>query len=388
MSLDHVSCGFVPLTDCAVLVAAQEMGFAAEMGIDLDLQREASWSNIRDKVAVGLYPVAHMLSPMVLAASLGMGPINAQIDAPFVLGVNGNTLTTSRVIGERVRASGGSFNDVEATAKAMLEVFHDRPLRIGVPFPHSMHRLLVSYLFRNLPGGQEISFVTAPPSVLGQVLQAGEVDAFMVGEPWGSLAVEQGDAEILLPSAAIWNAAPEKVLGVRRDWIETNPDLLQRLMKALHRASEWAADPRTTGTLAEILAQSRYLDAPAEVIERALIGQIVLNGAGELGAHRFQIRLGGGTVNFPWRSAAEWIAVQMAPNLGVSEREARDMAKSSFRTDIYRSTIDPEQRFTPPVSSKVEGTLREPAELETEMGQVMIGPDSFFDNVLFDPDVS
>ena len=387
MSLDILPCGFVPLTDCAVLVAAQEMGFAAEMGIDLDLRREASWSNIRDKIGVGLYPIAHMLSPMVLAASLGMGPINTQIDAPFVLSVNGNTLTTTRVIGERIRASGGRFNNAEATAKAMLEVFHDRPLRIGVPFPHSMHRLLISYLFRNFPGGQQISFVTAPPPVLGQVLQAGEVDAFMVGEPWGSMAVEDDDAEILLPGAAIWNAAPEKVLGVRRDWIDTNPEMLKRLMLALHRASDWVADARSRGTLAEILAQSRYLDAPAEVIERALMGQIVLNGAGEMGAHRFQIRLGGDTVNFPWRSAAEWIAAQMAPNLGVSEREARGVAKDSFRTDIYRSTIDPEQRLTPPVSSKVEGTLREPVRLESGVGNVTIGPDSFFDHAEFDPAV-
>lgn len=386
MSLDTIACGFIPLTDCAVLVAAQEMGFAAEMGIALDLRREASWSNIRDKVGVGLYPMAHMLAPMALASSLGLGPIAARIDAPFVLSVNGNTLTTTRVIAERVRAKGGRFDDPAAVARAMLQVFDDRPLRIGVPFPQSMHRVLVGALFRALPGGDAISFITAPPPVLGEVLRAGEIDAFMVGEPWGSLAVEAGDGEILLPGAAIWAAAPEKVLGVRRDWIEANPELSCRLLKALHRASDWVAEAGSKGTLAEILARPRYLDVPAEVIERALTGQVVLNGAGEMGSHPWLMRLGGDTVNFPWRSAAEWIAARIAPDLGVSATEARSVARDCFRPDLYRACIDPENRITPPVSAKVEGTLSEPALLQTGIAQVTVGPDNFFDGEIFDPD--
>lgn len=387
MSLDTVACGFIPLTDCAVLIAAQEMGFAAEMGIDLDLKREASWSNIRDKIGVGIYPAAHMLSPMVLASSLGVWPISAKIDAPFVLSVNGNTLTTTRTIAERVRAKGARFADPAGVARAMLQVFHDRPLRVGVPFPQSMHRVLVSYLFEDFSDGKGITFVTAPPPVLGEVLRAGEIDAFMVGEPWGSRAVEAGDAEILLPGAAIWAASPEKVLGIRRDWIEANPELLARLMKAMHRAADWAAESGSKGTLAEILARPRYLDVPAEVIERALTGQVVLNGAGELGSHPYLMRLGGGTVNFPWRSAAEWVASHIAPGLGVSEAEARSVARDCFRPDLYRSCIDPENRICPPASSKIEGTLAQPMLVETGAGRVSIGPDRFFNGVTFDPDV-
>jgi two-component system, oxyanion-binding sensor len=385
VSLDTVSCGFIPLTDCAVLVAAQEMGFAAEMGIDLDLKREASWSNIRDKIAFGIYPMAHMLSPMVLASSLGVGPVATRIDAPFVLSVNGEIMATTRVIAERVHAKGGHFSDPLSVATALLQIFDDRPLRIGVPFPHSMHRLLTSYLFRNLPRGREIEFVTAPPPILEEVLRAGEIDAFIVGEPWSSIAVEEGDAEILLPGAAIWVASPDKVLGVRRDWIDENMDLLGRLLTALSRAADWANLEASSGTLAEILSQPKYLDKPSVIIERAISGQVVLNGAGELGSHQYLLRLGGDSVNFPWRSAGEWIASRIAPDLGVTESEARSVARSCFRPDLFRSLVDPERHVSPPASSKVEGTLSSPLVVENGAGKVVIGPDIFFDGETFDP---
>jgi ABC-type nitrate/sulfonate/bicarbonate transport system substrate-binding protein len=48
--------GFLPLVDCAPLVVAHELGFAAEEGFDLRLRREPSWSALRDKLAMGRRP--------------------------------------------------------------------------------------------------------------------------------------------------------------------------------------------------------------------------------------------------------------------------------------------------------------------------------------------
>jgi NitT/TauT family transport system ATP-binding protein len=62
MSASHeITAGFMPLLDSALLVAAKEKGFAKDEGIDLGLVRETSWANIRDRLAVGHFQVAHML---------------------------------------------------------------------------------------------------------------------------------------------------------------------------------------------------------------------------------------------------------------------------------------------------------------------------------------
>ena len=53
--MTELSAGFLPLTDSAILIAAKECGFAEAEGIALNLVRETSWANVRDKLAVGQF---------------------------------------------------------------------------------------------------------------------------------------------------------------------------------------------------------------------------------------------------------------------------------------------------------------------------------------------
>jgi ABC-type nitrate/sulfonate/bicarbonate transport system substrate-binding protein len=66
--------GYVPLTDAAPLIVAHEIGFAAEEGLTLDLQRLQSWAQARDLLGAGAVDAAHMLVPMPIAQALGLGP--------------------------------------------------------------------------------------------------------------------------------------------------------------------------------------------------------------------------------------------------------------------------------------------------------------------------
>ncbi|MEM9642500.1 MAG: CmpA/NrtA family ABC transporter substrate-binding protein [Pseudomonadota bacterium] len=387
MTLDHVPCGFIPLTDSAVLVAAVEMGFAAAEGIALDLKREASWSNIRDRIAMGVYPVAHMLSPMAVSMSLGLGPLPVRIDAPFVMNQNGNVLTARAEIAAHLADLGATPRDPAATGAALRALTRRSLLRIGVPFPHSMHLLLTRYLLE--ASGADLSRVTfavAPPPILPDMMRAGEVDAFMVGEPWGSLAVERGDACILLPGQAIWAAAPEKVLGTRRDWIEDHPDVARRLLRAMHRAAKWCSDAGSASVLAEILAMPHYVNAPADLIQRGLDGQIVLNSQGDLLTVPGFARFGGGAVNFPWRSAGMWIADQAAQAWGIPKRQAQTIAHDAFRSDLYRLALAQLDPMLPAASMKVEGSLQSETLARAVSGEVPLGPDSFFDARVFEFD--
>src|SRR5690606_23920965 len=91
-----VPVGFLPLLDSALLVAAREVGFAAEEGIELVLVRENSWASIRDRLAVGHFAAAHMLAPMPIAFNLGLAPLAVRTIAPMALGLGGNAVTVSK----------------------------------------------------------------------------------------------------------------------------------------------------------------------------------------------------------------------------------------------------------------------------------------------------
>ena len=97
-----VTAGFMPLLDSVILVIAHEKGFAAQEGVAFELTRETSWANIRDRVGVGHFDIAHMLAPMPLASALGLAPLPARFIAPFVLGFGNNAVTVSAALWDRM----------------------------------------------------------------------------------------------------------------------------------------------------------------------------------------------------------------------------------------------------------------------------------------------
>src|SRR5690349_5492701 len=90
--------GFIPLLDCALVAVALELGFAEREGIALTLIRESSWANIRDRLVVGHFDAAHMLGPMTVASTLGIGHVRVPLIAPFALGLGGNAVTVSTAV--------------------------------------------------------------------------------------------------------------------------------------------------------------------------------------------------------------------------------------------------------------------------------------------------
>ncbi|MEO1748247.1 MAG: ABC transporter substrate-binding protein, partial [Pseudomonadota bacterium] len=95
-----VTAAFIPLIDASILAAAREVGFAEGEGIDLVLVRETSWANIRDRMAIGHFDIAHMLAPMPIATNLGVTPFDAEIMVPMSLGLGGNAITVSKSLSD------------------------------------------------------------------------------------------------------------------------------------------------------------------------------------------------------------------------------------------------------------------------------------------------
>ncbi|MEO8530763.1 MAG: CmpA/NrtA family ABC transporter substrate-binding protein, partial [Deltaproteobacteria bacterium] len=340
--------GFVPLLDAAPLIIAERMGFAGEEGLAFDLIPAPSWATLRDMLADGVVDAAHVLSPLPIALVLGLGGRAVEFEVLSVLSVNGEVIGVS----PKLAAKMGPGSDAFSVGHALLNAA-GHELRFGVPFPFSMHAELVRYwldgLDRALPGG--FSVETVPPSQMGTAIEAGAIDAFMVGEPWGSLAVAAGQGALVLPGAAIWGFAPEKVLAVRRGWAEGDARA-GPMLRAVWRAGRWLGQADNRMTAAEMIAQSGAMDVSAELIEPILSGQ--MNAREGLRAVPNLIEFHAGAATFPWRSQAAWIAARLAQRHGLDETAAVAAGKRVFRSDLYRAFLANTGADMPGASERLE----------------------------------
>ncbi|MEM8591897.1 MAG: CmpA/NrtA family ABC transporter substrate-binding protein [Pseudomonadota bacterium] len=380
--------GFMPLVDAAPLIIAAEMGFAEEEGLRLSLEASPSWSALRDKLSFGHLDAAHMLSPVPVASALGLGGGGGALDALSVLSVNGNVIGVSPMLAKSMRAAGHdfAFNDARAAGKALIAA-KPQGLRIGVPFPFSMHAELVYYWLSALGfhAPQDMIVRTVPPPLMADAMEAGEIDAFCVGEPWGSRSVDAGVGELLLPGSAVWSFAPEKVLAVRAGWAEDQRDTALRLIRALGRAGRGVSEPSSQVLAPEIMAQSRYLELPAELLERALRGQFVISPRGEVRNVEGFVNFFQGAAGFPWRSQAEWIGTQLAARTGLDRETVGKAARATFRSDLYREALAGVAHDLPSASAKLEGAVAEPTVVGSMGGRLILPGDAFFDGRIFEP---
>ena len=221
--------GFIPLVDAAALIIAVDKGFAAAEGLDVTLVREVSWSNVRDKLNIGLFDAAHLLAPVAIASSLGLGHVKVPIVAPFNLGLNGNAITVSPALHAAIMGEieGDAF-DPMATALALARVVAIRrksgaePLTFGMTFPFSTHNYQLRFWMAagGVDPDEDVRLVVLPPPYMVDSLANGHVDAFCVGAPWNSVAVDLGVGHILHFVSDILVRAAEKVLAVRQSWSE------------------------------------------------------------------------------------------------------------------------------------------------------------------------
>jgi len=345
----RLTVGFMPLLDCATLVVAERKGFARAEGLELALQRETSWANIRDRLAVGHFDAAHMLAPMVVAAALGAGQMNVPLIAPLALGLGGNAITVSGPLWAAMQAHGatlgappGAQGAALAGAIAQRRAAGEPPLTFAMVFPFSCHNYLLRYWLASagIDPDADIRLVVVPPPMLVTAIGSGQVDGFCVGEPWNSLAVATGLGCIVAATSDIWRRSPEKVVGVRRDWSERHPEVLAALIRAVTRAARWCDEPEHHEELARLLGAPQYVGVPSSVLRSALGGQLpFVQGAPPASRPEF-LEFSHHHANVPWPEHAAWIASQMERWGQVAARPEHDaMARAAFRPDLYREAV-------------------------------------------------
>ena len=279
-----------------------------------------------------------------------------------------------------------TVNQATSVGRALIAAA-STPLRIGVPFPFSMHAELLYYWLSSLglEAPRDLDVRTVPPSRVAEAITTGEIDAFCVGEPWGSIAVDQGACELVLPGSAIWQFAPEKVLAVRHDWVTQHRSCALRLIRAVWRAARWLGEAGNRLTVSDLLARPEYLDRPAEIIDRALSGHLVMAPGGRPVRLPNFLEFFDCAANFPWRSQAMWMAERWAARAGVSRADAMATARACYRADLYRDALEAIGVDMPGASEKVEGALNVRTAVSSSRGEMFLGPDRFFDEKAFDP---
>jgi NitT/TauT family transport system ATP-binding protein len=341
--------GFIPLVDAAALIVAVDAGFARAEGLDVTLVREVSWSNVRDKLNIGLFDAAHLLAPVAMASSLGLGHIRVPIAAPFNLGLNGNAITVSPVLHAAIMAEiDGEPFDPMATAVALARVVAKRkksgaePLTFGMTFPFSTHNYQLRFWMAagGVDPDEDVRLVVLPPPYMVDSLAGGQVDAFCVGAPWNSVAVDLGVGHILHFVSDILVRAAEKVLAVRQNWSEKNPDVLAALIRAASRAAEFIEQKENRAEAARLLSQPNRIHVDAEVIRRTLDGRLKVSPDGATRQSGRYLLVGREGAARPEPAQAAWLYAQMVRwGQTAHSPEALKTAMGVFRPDLYDAAL-------------------------------------------------
>jgi len=328
--------GYIPIIDCAPIVLAEALGAYERQGLEVEIHREVSWANVRDKLALGVLDASHILAPLPLALTLGVDSNSVPMINAMTLELNGNALTLSRALWREMEEAAPEFvgaGHSPLVARALASVVRKRaaagapPVVLASVFPYSVQNYMVrQWLWSGgLDPDRDVRLTVVPPPHTVAHLSGGVIDGYCVGEPWNQRAVALDIGRIALTGTDIWRGMPEKVLGVTEEWANRHPNTLKALIKALIEACQWLDEPANRAEAARVLASPRYLNTPVEVLARTL----------DLpGLHVFHAN----AANFPWRSHADWFLRQMirwgqaAPDIDITATADR-----VYRADLYRA---------------------------------------------------
>lgn len=343
--------GFMPLTDCAPMVMAKEMGFFERWGLNVTLAKQNSWSALRDKLHTGSLDAAQMLAPMPLASTLGVGGPKANVITPFVLSRNGNAITLSNQLYKTILdqhnltllslpLSSGMLKKTIEQRKA-----DNKKVCFATVFPYSCHYYqLLTWLERCGISLDDVDILIIPPANMVSALNAGDIDGFCVGGPWNAKAVREGVGLTCATSSDIWPNSPEKVLGILAEWQIKYPETTMALIAALQEACIWLENIPNRFEAARILATSKYLDTNIDVIAPSLLGSCLVyhNKPPRIVPSYNQFTaIGKASSNSPEIAYGESLLGHMVEAGHVEQQRADSLFVGSvFRNDIYQAVND------------------------------------------------
>jgi nitrate/nitrite transport system substrate-binding protein len=317
----ELAIGFVPITCATPIIMADPMGFYSREGLKVSLVKTAGWALIRDKLLNREYDASHMLSPMPLAISLGVGSRQDPTYVAAIENINGQAIT------------------LHVKHKDKRDPKQWKGMKFAVPFDYSMHNLLLRYYAaeHGLDPDRDIEIRVVPPPEMVANLRAGNIDGYLGPEPFNQRAVYEEVGFIHLLSKEIWDGHPCCAFGVREEFIKQNPNTFAALFRAIARATVFAHKEENRKQIAQAIAPANYLNQPVPVLEQVLTGRFA-DGLG-------QIRNVPGRADFdpfPWQSMAVWILTQLKRwGYVKGELDYRQVAEKVFlATEARKRMVD------------------------------------------------
>lgn len=328
-----VTLGYVPTTDAAPFIVAQEKGLFQKYGLEkVELVPETRWQAIADGIANQRFDAAQMLAGMPLAMTLGAGDQpRVPVVTALVTARNGNAITLSK----RFDAQGVS---TLADLKAAIADTPDQAHTFGVVDDASMGSLLLRYWLAagGIDPDREVTLAVMSSAQMHSQLAQGTIDGYLAAEPWNLRAVRNDTGFVVATDLEIWNGHQNKVLGLREDWAQRHPQTHLALVKALIEACEYCDDRRNRADIVELLAQPQYLNQSVEDLRPGFVDPYVRRNETEpemlLRFNQFYVEQS----TCPRRMEALWLMTQLARwNITPFPKNWVEMLERIYLRDVY-----------------------------------------------------
>jgi nitrate/nitrite transport system substrate-binding protein len=332
---ETIKIGFIPLTDCAPLVAAKELGLFKKYGVNVELSKESSWANIRDKVLNGELDAAHCLFSMPLSVYTGIGgKAGSEMKIAMVLNNNGQGITLSKDFCGLV-----GFKDVKKVNAAISTIKKRKEVTFAMTFPGGTHDIwLRNWMAASGINQKSVGIITIPPPQMVANMKVDNMEGYCVGEPWNGVAVAQGVGFTHIASQDIWKHHPEKALVVNSGFASSKKEDLKKVMKAIIEAQKWLDNSSNRKKTAAWLSKPYYVNAPVAVLEARLLGS---NDLGcDLGVQKYKddymTFYNNGVVGTPQKAHAIWFLAQYV-RFGMlkSAPDYKGIAEKLILDDLY-----------------------------------------------------
>jgi nitrate/nitrite transport system substrate-binding protein len=393
--------GFIKLTDCAPVIIAKEKGFFEEQGLFVTLEAQANWKVLLDRVIDGSLDGAHMLPGQAIGATIGFGT-KADVVTPFAMGLNTLAVTVSNEVWAEMKKNlqqqgGKPAHPIKADAlKPVVESYKaaGKKFNMGMVFPTSTHNYALRYWLAAggiHPGFYSTSDITGqikadvlisvtPPPQMPATLQAGTIYGYSVGEPWNQQAVFKGIGVPVVTAYHIWSRTPEKIFGMRKDFVEKNPGTTLAITKALLRAAMWLDDAngRNRPEAAKIFSRPEYIGADYDVIVGPITGVYQYEKGDTRPLPQFNVYFRD-TASYPYYSDAVWYLTQMRRWGQIPEPK-----NDSWYLDTAKKVYLPAIYLQAAKELIAEGKAKE-ADFPMKTDGFRTEKDTFIDGVPFEP---
>lgn len=328
--ITEVKIGFIPLTDCAPIVVAAQMGFDKKYGIKITPSKEASWAGVRDKVVNGELHAAHVLYGLMYGVQMGIGGQQKDMAVLMTLNQNGQGITLSNQLKDKGVTSG-------ATLKRVMEN-ENRDFTFAQTFPTGTHAMWLYYWLGHygINPMKDVKTIVVPPPQMVANMRIGNMDGYCVGEPWNARAIYDKIGYTVATSQDIWTDHPEKVLGCTADFVAKNPNTARAMIMAILEASRYIDATANRASVAKLISGKAYVNAPEEVIAGRFVGDYD-NGIGKKWKDPNYMKFfNDGKVSFPYLSDGMWFLTQHKRwGLLKSDPDYLAIAKKVNKIELY-----------------------------------------------------